>query len=146
LADYPRGGGGYGALSLGSVLILILVVFLLSFKYGTRNITKSDTFVLILSLAVIVVWRFLKNPLLAVGMVTAIDFFGYWPTFRKSLVSPWSESIVAWWMFAFAGIFALLAIEQYNFLTCAYILMTMLANIGVATLCILRRRIIFKPE
>lgn len=140
------GGGGFAALSLGSVLILILTVFLLSFKYGTRNITKGDTFVLILSLAAIIVWKLLSNPFLAVGMVTAIDFFGYWPTFRKSLGNPWSESIISWWLFAFAGIFAVLAIEHYNFLTCTYISMTVLANAGVAMLCVLRRRIILKPE
>jgi len=36
------GGGGWGALSLTVGLLLVFGVFLFSFKYRTKNITKSE--------------------------------------------------------------------------------------------------------
>jgi hypothetical protein len=56
------------------------MVMLLSLKYGTRNITRSDTIILILALAAVFVWVQLDNPLLAVIMVTLIDLAGYVPS------------------------------------------------------------------
>ena len=41
------GKGGWGALALSISTILVFIIFLISFKYGTKNITKFDTIILI---------------------------------------------------------------------------------------------------
>src|SRR3989344_9392966 len=67
------GGGGWGALNLTVGLFFVVAVFLFSLKYGTKNITKSDTVILIAALSAIVVWWQLDKPLVSVLMVSAID-------------------------------------------------------------------------
>lgn len=44
------GGANWGLLMLAGGTVLVAVMFFLSFKYGTKNITKSDTGILILAL------------------------------------------------------------------------------------------------
>lgn len=136
------GGGKFGVMGLAIGTLLVVSIFLLSFKYGTKDIRKTDTFFLITALLAILVWWQLKNPYLSVFMVSAIDGLGYFPTYRKSFSDPWSETLSFWLMMALLSVFALLALDKYNFLTVAY-----LATIGVADIilfieCAVRRLII----
>lgn len=39
-----KGGASFGALALAVGSLFCITIFLLAFKYGTRNITKFDTF------------------------------------------------------------------------------------------------------
>lgn len=139
------GGGGFAAITLFVGLLLVLVVVLLSLTYGTKNITKGDTFVLIAALAAIVVWWQLNNPLLAVLMVSTIDGLGYIPTFRKSFAEPWSETVLFWVAISFSYALALFANSEYNVLTVTYITTQMLADIAIVVLCLTRRRVVPKP-
>ena len=82
------GKGGWGALDLLIGTLFVFAIFLISLKYGTKNITKLDTIILIVALLAIIVWLQMRNPLIAVLMVTAIDFIGYFPSFRKSFQEP----------------------------------------------------------
>jgi len=140
------GGGGYGAVSQTILAVLTFLLFVLSLKYGTKNITVSDTSVLFLALCAIAVWRFLNNPLLAVLMVTAIDAFGYLPSFRKCFAEPWSESLNTWVMFTAGALLSLLAVSQYNMLTTVYLAVTVLSNIVLISICLFRRPLIPKPS
>lgn len=87
-----HGKGGWGVLPLLVGTMLVFTVFLLSLKYGTKNITRADTIILIAALLAIVIWWQLHNPLLAVVMVTLIDVAGYAPSLRKTFEEPWSET------------------------------------------------------
>ncbi|HEC32831.1 MAG TPA: hypothetical protein ENI63_01055 [Candidatus Kaiserbacteria bacterium] len=139
------GGGNFGAISLVAGTLLVLFVFLLSFKYGTKSITKIDTAVLIVALLAVAVWWQLNNPLLAVLMVSAIDGLGYIPTFRKSFVEPWSETLSFWTSMVVVNFLILLSLSEYNFLTVTYIATLAAGNIAVLIICIVRRIIIPKP-
>lgn len=139
------GGGGWGAVSQTASASLTFLFFLLSLRYGTRNITKSDVVILVSALLAIGVWWFLDNPVLAVLMVTAIDTVGYLPTYRKSYAEPWSESLPTWWLFTLYAVFGFLAIREYNLLTAPYLFMTICANLLLVILMIIRRRSIPKP-
>ena len=59
------GKGGLGSLELFTGLIFIFIIFIYSFKNGTKNITTSDTIVFILALVVLMVlediFRLLEN-------------------------------------------------------------------------------------
>lgn len=136
------GHGGWGAVTLAIGTLFVFLVFLLSLKYGSRNITKSDTIVLIAALLAIVVWWQLHNPLLAVLMVSIIDVLGYVPSFRKSFQEPWTETLSSWVVFSVANILSMLALSEYNFLTTAYLMVITAANITLLTICVVRRRVI----
>jgi hypothetical protein len=140
------GGGGYGAISPTVSTLLTFAILVLSLKYGTRNINKNDTILLICALAAIVVWWSLQNPLLAVLMVTIIDAAGYWPSIRKSFAEPWSESVVTWVFFNLGISFSLLALEEYTLTTMTYLLMSFLGNVILIFICLLRRPHAPKPD
>ena len=141
------GGAGFGAVSLTIGVFINFVFFILSLKYGTKNITKIDTVMFVATLLAILVWWGLDNPILSVFMVTVIDLIGgYFPSFRKSYAEPWSETVFSWLIWAVANMFAILAVEQYNFLTMPYLVMIASANLILALICIWRRRTILKPS
>ena len=139
------GGGGYGVLLLALWSVLTFLVFLLSFKYGTKNITKGDVALLVLTFLAILVWWQLHAPLISILMVTAIDAFGYVPTIRKVFEEPWSESLVSWVLFTLTALIGLVALAQYNFLTVVYLGMSATLNTIVMGVCLFRRRNIPKP-
>jgi len=139
------GQGGWGGLNLIIGTLLVFSVFLFSLKYGTKNITKSDTIILILSILAILVWWQLHQPAYAVLMVTFIDFLGYLPSFRKSFREPWSETLISWAAFAASDIFALMALKEYNILTVTYLLMIASVNTVFFIFCLSRRSFVAKP-
>ncbi len=134
------GGGGVGTLGLVTGTVLVFLVFLFSLKYGTRNITITDTIVLLFAIFAIFVWWKLESPLAAVLMISVIDVIGYVPSFRKSYSDPWSETVITWLGFVLGNCFAVLALREYNMLTLSYIVSITLANASLAGFCIIRRR------
>lgn len=137
-----KGNGGLGGLAVMIGGGLVFVVFLLSLKFGTKNITVHDTVVLILALLAIVVWVQLHQALLSVIMVTVIDMIGYIPSYRKSYVDPYSETLRTWILFSIANVFTILALESWNALTVTYLLALIAANMTLVSICVLRRRVI----
>ena len=133
------GGGGAGAITLTICLVLVFIVFLLSIKFGTRDITHSDTVVLIVALVAILIWWQLDNPILAVVIVSAIDVLGFIPSYRKTYKDPLSETISTWIMYVLSNILAIIALEQYNALTLTYITSIVFAEILLLSIIYFRR-------
>ncbi len=125
------GGGKFGTISLIVGTILVFFITLLSFKYGTKNITKGDSIILILALLAIVFWWQLKNPVLAVIMISLIDGLGYIPTIRKTFIDPKSETVSFWILMVFVIILILLSNGEYNILTVLYPTILFVGNAGV---------------
>jgi len=145
LAGMWYGGGNWGLLSMLTGTILVCVVFAFSFKYGTKNITREDTIILIAALCAILIWWQLDKPILSIIMFTAIDVLGYIPTFRKSYIEPWSETLITWFLFTVSNILAILSLSRYNLLTTTYLLAITVANIALFLLCYFRRFKVLKP-
>ncbi len=139
------GGANWGVTGLAGGTMLVVFVFFLSFKYGTKNITRSDTGILLLAFSAIVVWRLTNNPLLSVFMVTAIDGMGYIPTIRKSWQEPWSETLVFWFVMAIGSVLNILSLGAINWLTAPYLAVLATLNLAVLSVCAFRRRFVPKP-
>lgn len=142
VAGLWHGKGGWGVLPLLVGTVTTFLVFLLSLKLGTRNITKGDTVILIAALLAIAVWWRLHDPVLSVLMVSVIDVVGYFPSFRKTFQEPWSETPFSWFIFALVNLFAIAALSAYNFLTVFYIVSITTANLTLLAICLLRRKIV----
>lgn len=138
------GGGKFGSISLIVGTVVVSAIFLLSFKYGTKDITLSDKIILALALLAIIIWWQLDNPLIAVLMISAIDGIGYIPTIRKSFNDPWSETLSSWVVILIVDLLALFANAEYNFLTVSYLAMLFVANMAVVLVCFFRRRVVEK--
>lgn len=139
------GGGHFAAIGVGAGALMVLFVFLLSFKYGTKNITRSDTFVLMLALFAVVLWWLLKDPLPSVLMVTAIDGLGYIPTWRKTYQEPWSETLGFWAAMAASIFLVIAASAQYNLLTVLYPLVLGACNVILFGIILIGRQAVSKP-
>lgn len=140
------GNGNLGAIGLTIGVFFAFFVFIFSLKYGTRNITKGDTVVLVVALSAILVWWQLNNPILAIFMVSAIDAFGFIPTFRKSWQDPWSETVLSWILFSIGNIFAILALSSYNYLTLTYLITITVFDFIVLSTCLIRRNKVKKGD
>jgi len=145
-AGIVHGGGGIGALGLGIGTVLVISVFIISLRFGTRNITFSDKVFLVSGILALLVWLILDSPIAAVILVSAIDLIGYAPSFRKSFNNPWSETTKTWFIFVVANIFAILAMQNYNLLTLLYIVTISTANFSLAVFCLIRRKQIKTPS
>jgi hypothetical protein len=121
-------GGLFAALSIASGALLSFVVFIMSFKHGTKNITAFDTTTLVIALLATFVWWKLDHPELAVIAIALIDLLGFVPTFRKTWHEPRSESFVAWVLFLLGNIVALLTLTTYSILTSFYIITMIIAS------------------
>jgi hypothetical protein len=138
------GGGKFGSISLIVGIIFVFIICLLSFKYGTKDITISDKIILALALLAIVIWWQLDNPIIAVLMVSAIDGVGYIPTIRKSFKNPWNETLSSWIIIVIVNALALIANAKYNLLTTLYPSVLLGANMAVLLVCFFRRRTVQK--
>jgi len=136
------GKGGWGALALSISTFFVFIIFLVSLKYGTKNITKFDTIILIIALLAITVWFQMHNPLLAVIMVSVIDFLGYIPSFRKTFQEPQTETVFPWAVFFFANLLIIFSLSEYNLLTLTYLVTIETANLILISICLIRRRVI----
>ncbi|HEY0964818.1 MAG TPA: hypothetical protein VGE31_03405 [Candidatus Paceibacterota bacterium] len=114
-------GGMFAALTIGAGAVLSIVTLILTFPYGTRNVTVFDTVALSIGCVALFFWWRLDHPAIAITLVSLIDGVGFLPTYRKTWNEPWSESLLAWVLFVAGNLCAFFALEEYNFLTTVYI-------------------------
>ncbi|HEY0907996.1 MAG TPA: hypothetical protein VGE35_01465 [Candidatus Paceibacterota bacterium] len=116
-----KAGAGFGSWALGVGALFCLLIFLLSFKYGTKNIHRSDLFCLIAAFVAIGMYFLVENPLYSVLLVALTDFIGFLPTFRKAHQEPWSETFSTFFLSAVANVMSLAALEAYSLTTALYL-------------------------
>lgn len=134
-----RGGAGYGSWALAVGAVFCGIIFLLSFKYGTKNIQKIDTVCLCLALVACVIYLLVNDPLYSVLIVTATDAIGYYPTMRKAYQEPYSETISTYGLSAFVNLLSIFALSSYNLTTVTYIGSLVLSNSILVTITLYSR-------
>jgi len=139
-----KDGAGYGSWALAIGVFFCFTIFLLSFKYGTKNISKFDIFCLVASLFAILIYINIQNPVWAIIVVAIIDFVGFLPTFRKGFQEPFSETPNTFVMSAVANFLSLLALQNYSLTTVLYIASLFVTNSSFATMIYLRKNVVKK--
>lgn len=133
-------GAGYGVWALAIAAMVSALVFLLSFKYGTRNIMRFDTVCLIAALIALALYLAMDDPLTAVITIVIIDFFGFLPTFRKGWQEPETETISTYALSGLANFLALFALQQHTLVTALYIGSLFLTNASFVAMITLRKK------
>ncbi|NTV44698.1 MAG: hypothetical protein HGA67_03310 [Candidatus Yonathbacteria bacterium] len=134
------GEGGWGAVSMIVFTVIVGLNFILSLRFGTRDITRGDTVTLAAALLAIAFWFVLDSPLWSVLLATAIDLIGYIPTIRKTWRDPSSETPSTWLFSVIGDMFALLALSAYNVLTVTYLAAIIMVNSIVFLVVVARRK------
>ena len=135
-----RGGAGPAVWVTIAAGLLCIGVVILSLKNGSRDITKSDTSVAILSLAAIFFWLIVDQPVVSIILVIVADMLAFIPTVRKSYNDPYSETLSLYVTNALRFCLALLAVENYTFLSSSWIIAWACGNTLLSILLIVRRK------
>jgi len=134
------GGAGMGAWITFVVSAMCVLIFLLSLRYGEKQITTMDVVFLILALLSLFLWLVVHQPLLSVILVVLTDVLGFGPTIRKSWNKPHSETLFTWQIAAGRHALGILALEQFNVFTLLYPVVWTMANLLFFVTILIRRR------
>lgn len=132
-------GAGIGALPTAAAEIFTLVIFLLSLKYGFKQVTRTDTFFLLLALGGIVPWILTNDPTVSVVIAVSIDVIAFIPTLRKTWVAPKTETSILFSMNVVRHILALFSMQAYNIATTLHSIAMITTN-SLMTLLIITDR------
>lgn len=134
------GGAGFGAYVTLAAAIVCFFIFLLGLRIGKKDITKSDTVLLIVALFSIAIWVFAKQPVISVILISLIDMLSFIPTIRKSWNKPHTETLSSYLINTFRFSLALFALQRYTIVTYLYPLTWVVANGLFSIFLIVRRK------
>lgn len=136
-------GAGPGAWVNGYAGLSCAFIFLLTLKFGERNIVKADWLFLMSASLAYLLWLVTKQALLSIVLLTTIDFFGFLPTYRKSYHKPWEETANMYWLSAVKYAVSLFAISTLSLVNVFYpIVLVLLNGLFAAMLHVRRYRIL----
>lgn len=118
----------------------VLIVFLLSIKYGVGGLSKRDIKALIAAAIGLIIWYLTKEAAYALLITIAIDSIGTYLTVTKSYDDPGSETMQTWVISGTSGVLGALAVWEWNFILLIYPIYIALANYSVVTAMILGKR------
>ncbi len=133
-------GGGAGSWAMGITALLCLAVFLLSLKYGEKEITLFDWLSLLGAAVALVIWFFSQDPVLAMLLVALVDLLGFLPTVRKSYYKPYEETLLTYFLTFVKYLIVLFALESYSLSTWLYPVFVLLTHISFVLMVEWRRR------
>ncbi len=137
-----QAGAGYGSWALGVGTFFCIAIFLLSFKYGTKNISRLDALCLVGALAALGIYFVLDDALLAIITVAAVDFIGFIPTMRKAYEEPFTETPSTFGLSALSNVFSIIATQQYSVVSILYVASLFFTNLFCFAIIISRRRVL----
>ena len=121
-------GGGYSSYFIGSTLVLVLAVFILSFKRGIGGGSKLDIASLAAALLLFIAWAITKDTRATTIIVVLIDAVGAIPTIYKAYKKPKTEAYLQWFTSAVAGLFAIIAVLGHDYILVVYPAYVIVAN------------------
>ena len=119
LAQFVKGGGP-GAWPLAASIIMGTIIALVSFRIGEKRITWSDWVCFVGALAAIGLWILTKDPLGAVVLLTVINVLATIPTYRKSFLRPYEESVPVWSLDVARFALSLFALTSFTLTTALF--------------------------
>lgn len=138
LGQWARGGGA-GSWTTGVTGLLTIFIAIISVKYGSRDITKSDVIIFISALIAIIPWLLTSNPTLSIIILTIVNTLAFIPTIRKTIKDPKSETFSSYVIHTFRHSLSILALSNYNLATFLYPAVVALSNLSVVLIIIKSR-------
>lgn len=112
----------------GGQTAAVLVVFLLSLKFGYGGLGKRDSRALIAAGAGLILWYVTREATFAILFVILADSIGTLLTAFKAYEDPKSETFSTWIISAISGVFGAFAVGSFNLILLAYPIYIALAN------------------
>ena len=134
-----KGAGNSLWLTAGQTLA-VLIVFLLSIKYGVGGFSKRDIRALIAAGISLIVWYVTSDALYALILVIIIDAIGVFLTAIKTYEDPKTETLAMWLISSIASLFGMLAVGSLNYTLLLYPFYLVLANFVIVMTIIISKR------
>lgn len=132
-------GAGPGAWVTLSLVVIMSFITIVSFKRGYKDIKKIDVIFFLLAILALPLWLVVKQPVLSIVLLTAIDLAGFVPTIRKSWNAPHTETLSFYVITTFRHTLSVFALVQLSFVTALYPIAWVIANALFAIILIVRR-------
>lgn len=113
-------GAGPGAWVTGAAAVANIIIFILSFKFGEKNVTLFDWVCLLLVGIFFSIWIARADVTLAVLMAITIFIIGLLPTVRKVYLGKSNETIITFFLNSLKFLLALFALQSFTVVTAAY--------------------------
>jgi len=135
--------GGVGAWPIGvSAVITMLIALLAYVERSDITITKTDRLFLVFALSALPLWYFTSDPLWTVVILTAVDVFGFGPTFRKAYADPYSEPLLFYYLFSIRDLLVIVALENRSVITVLFPTAMATSCLFLIAMMTLRRRVL----
>jgi hypothetical protein len=138
-SQLAKGAGDSLWLTAGQTLAVIIVA-LLSIKYGVGGYTKRDMWALLLAGLGLILWYVNSEAAYALLIVIFIDTIGSILTMLKAYKQPTTETLSTWILSGTSGVFGTLAVGSINPILLAYPLYITVTNYGIAVAILAGRR------
>lgn len=132
-------GGSFGSWVTGATALISIAITVLALRRGRQDIAKIDWVFLGGCLAALGLWALTKSPTASVVLITLIDALAFAPTFRKSFVRPYSETLITYAVSALKFAIALAALGSFSVATVLYPTSLVVTN-GLFVAMVLWRR------
>ena len=124
-------GAYYSLILPGSETLLIVVILLLSLKYGVGGFSKRDYIALLVAAVGLTAWYLTKEAAVALYVVIMIDAAGTYLIVHKAYLNPGSETLISWVAATIAGLFAMISVGSFDLILLSYPFYIFLANAAV---------------
>jgi hypothetical protein len=118
----------------------VIVVFVLSIRYGVGGFVRRDMIALGAAGLGLVLWFYTSEAAYALLIAIAIDAIGASLTVLKAYRDPESETLSTWVLSGTAGIFATFAVGSFDYILLAFPVYVIIINYAVALAMVLGRR------
>ncbi|KKP67163.1 MAG: hypothetical protein UR68_C0013G0033 [Candidatus Roizmanbacteria bacterium GW2011_GWA2_35_19] len=122
-------GGGAGSWGTGVTGAIVIIIAILAFRKGTKDVTRLDKVFFIGSIISIIPWYITKNPIFSIILVTLIDALAFVPTIRKTINNPASETLFTYLLNILRHGLSLFALGRFNFTTALYPIYLLVMNL-----------------
>ncbi len=122
----------------------ILVIVILSIKYGVGGMRKRDVLALAAAAVGLYLWYLTRHAYIALYITLFIDALGYILIYMKSYSDPGSETLIAWVIYSLAGLAAALSIGTFNPVLLSYPVYVFVVNMIVVLILLSRKQKITK--
>lgn len=139
-------GAGPGAWVMGLTVLACFGIFILSFKYGEKEIVLADWLALSGALIALFSWIITRSPTIAAILISLTDALALVPTIRKSFQKPYDETAISYFAGGLQFAISLLAIRTFSIATAFYPASIALINCSFVCMLIIRRRAIPPPH
>lgn len=123
----------------GEYVLSSALIALLSIKYGYGSLHKRDGISIVVAALGFILWLITDKPLLAIMIVIAIDFAGFWLTLIKTWRAPHSETLITWQLNCLSAAISLLAISTWTLTIVIYPLYAVFGTALIVWLIMYRR-------